>query len=369
MVTLDVPQGLLDQHDAWHLRHRELAGAEFLRFHCGFLGRLRDWHADQPGYLGQRVMVRPWPAIPAELKTADAAAAVEKRFPDRDIGGWRPSWDDLERKIADEPDAYATDAALGNAIEAFHGWVHYAVAAVYDDASMHDAALAPKSTYFQQFHGLIQTWWTRWRQANEPAGCATRRGQIDILREEICGLRQQIDTLSPGLDRPAVNRLRAQIRKLNSRVIRIRVAMDKLGCLSGACAPLDGAQPVVVDKTVSIGEGEFDVDTGVSVQPGDRLLLEATGEIWPGVWRTGNTWPFGWRTVEHDPRFPLREGPDAHPYSLIGRLGSPPYFWVGPLWGPAVPPLATAQRLFLRVNHDAPGSGGGAFVCRIVLWR
>jgi hypothetical protein len=369
MATLEVPQGLLDLYDAWHLRHRDLAGAEFLRFHCGFLGRLRDWHAAQPGYPTQRALVRPWPAVPAELKTADAVAAIEKRFPNRDLGGWRPSWDELEHKIAQEPDAYPTDAALGNAIEAFHGWVHYAAAAVYDDAHLYDVAVAPKSTYFQQFHGLVDMWWSRWKQANEPVGCATRRRQIAGLQDQVRDLRQQIGDLNPQADRPAVNRLRAQIRQLNGRITRLRATMTGLGCLTHACAPLDGARPVVVDKTVTVAEGDLDVDTGVKVRPGDRLLLEATGEICPGVWRRGNIWPYGWRSIDHDPEFPLHDGPDAHPYSLIGRFGSLPYFWVGPLWGPAVPPIAMTQRLFLRVNHDAPGTGTGAFTCHIMVWR
>jgi hypothetical protein len=370
MATLEVPQGLLDQHEAWHLRrHRELSGAEFLRFHCSLLGRLRDWYDTQPDYLIERPLVRPWPAIPPELKTADAACAIEKRFPNRDIGGWRPSWNDLEHKIAHEPDAYACDDALGNAIEAFHGWVHYAAAAVYDDACLPDIALAPKSTYFQQFHGLIDSWWTRWKEANEPLGCAARRRQISALQDEIGDLRQQTAELDSRADRPAINRLRAQIRKFTGQIARHRTAMTALGCLTGPCAPLEGGRPVVADKTVSVGEGDLDVDTGVNVRPGDRLLIEATGEIWPGVWRTGNTWPYGWRNVDYDPRFPLHEGPEAHPYALIGKFGSLPYFWVGPLWGPAAPPVATAQRLFLRANHDAPGSGTGAFTCHIVLWR
>jgi hypothetical protein len=73
--------------------------------------------------------------------------------------------------------------------------------------------------------------------------------------------------------------------------------------------------------------------------------------------------------VDHDPKFPLHEGPDAHPYALLGRYSGLNYFLVGAGRARA-PYLGGAQRrLLLRINDDMPGNGDGRFSCRVRIWR
>jgi hypothetical protein len=57
--------------------------------------------------------------------------------------------------------------------------------------------------------------------------------------------------------------------------------------------------------------------------------VNASGEIFAGVWFTGNNGPWGWDWRADDPKFPHHGTDEAHPFSLIGKIGSGPYFLVG----------------------------------------
>src|SRR5215218_1722812 len=89
--------------------------------------------------------------------------------------------------------------------------------------------------------------------------------------------------------------------------------------------PAGATETLVVDKTVTVNESDFDVDTGVDVRTGDRLVVSASGQIWAGVFGTGNNGPQGWNNIDCDPKFPL---PCSHPYALLGKLNGS-YFYIG----------------------------------------
>src|SRR3712207_3163912 len=46
---------------------------------------------------------------------------------------------------------------------------------------------------------------------------------------------------------------------------------------------VSAAETLVADKIVRVPESAFDVDTGVDVRRGDRLVVSASGQIWAGV--------------------------------------------------------------------------------------
>jgi hypothetical protein len=130
--------------------------------------------------------------------------------------------------------------------------------------------------------------------------------------------------------------------------------------------------PVLTTVTADVPEDTTGIDTGIDVQDGDWLEIGATGHIYAGVTGTGQNPPSGWDNVDHDPKFPLHTGPNAHPYSLIGYLdrgGSVTGpFYVGDSYLSSTVAGFTG-RLFLRTNDDIPGGGNGAFRAVIRLRR
>jgi hypothetical protein len=127
--------------------------------------------------------------------------------------------------------------------------------------------------------------------------------------------------------------------------------------------PAGATETLVVDKTVTVHESDFDVDTGVDVRTGDRLVVSASGQIWAGVAFTGNNGPQGWNNIDCDPKFPL---PCSHPYALLGKLNGS-YFYIGS----GIDQVHTGgdSRLFLRINDDAPANGNGSFTVHIQVFR
>jgi hypothetical protein len=109
----------------------------------------------------------------------------------------------------------------------------------------------------------------------------------------------------------------------------------------------------VVDKWVDVPESAFDVDTGVDMQPADEFSLTGSGAIWAGVWLTGENGPEGWTDRrETNPRSPMHEGPDAHPFSLVGRFDGLPFFYIGAGLSRRPYPSDRPRRLNLRMNDD-----------------
>ena len=126
---------------------------------------------------------------------------------------------------------------------------------------------------------------------------------------------------------------------------------------------------LVVEREIRVPEAAAEVDTGIELHPGDEIAFQAWDTIWAGVWGTGRNGPAGWSNVDHNPKFPLYEGPDAHPFALIGRYDGLGYFYIGEGRDRAPYPDADARRLFLRTNDDMPGNGNGEFNCRVQVWR
>ena len=126
---------------------------------------------------------------------------------------------------------------------------------------------------------------------------------------------------------------------------------------------------VFTDQRIDIPERSPDVDTGIDLRPGDEISFEAGGTIWAGVWSTGRNGPAGWSNVDHDPKFPLHDGPDAHPFGLLARYEGLGYFFVGDGRPRAAYDGGAPRRLFLRINDDMPGNGDGSFNCRVQVWR
>lgn len=112
-----------------------------------------------------------------------------------------------------------------------------------------------------------------------------------------------------------------------------------------------------------------DLDTGITLRPGDEFAVTGTGAIWSGVWFTGLNGPEGWDRLESNPAFPLHSTSDSRPFSLIGRLEGEPYFFVGR--GLTRRPFERTgpRRLFLRVNDNTPANGSGAFRALVEVWR
>ena len=126
---------------------------------------------------------------------------------------------------------------------------------------------------------------------------------------------------------------------------------------------------LLADRWVDVPERARDVYTWIDVEPGDEVELSALGEIWAGVWGAGRNGPNGWSRVDHNPKFPLHEGAEAHPFSLIGKYGDAPYFFVGEHRARQAVGGAGRRRLYLRTNDDVPGNGNGVFRCRVQAWR
>lgn len=126
---------------------------------------------------------------------------------------------------------------------------------------------------------------------------------------------------------------------------------------------------LVVDRAFGVPEASAGVDTGIDLLPGDDFALEGSGQIKSGVLFTSWNGPEGWTNVDHDPKFPLHEGPDARPFALIARLAGLPWFYVGAQRARAPYVDGSRRRLQLRTNDDSPGNGEGAFTCRVRVWR
>ena len=106
-----------------------------------------------------------------------------------------------------------------------------------------------------------------------------------------------------------------------------------------------------------------DVDTGIDIEAGDIVTFSASGSIWAGLCLIGNTGPNGYGNPE--PKYPF---PSATGFSVIGRVGTGGYFFIGDGSGG---PLSskTSGRLFLRTNDDIPGNGNGSFSVKISVNR
>lgn len=120
---------------------------------------------------------------------------------------------------------------------------------------------------------------------------------------------------------------------------------------------------LIYDNLITVNEGDRDVDTQMDIRFGDRLVYNANGEIYAGVWLTGRNGPQGWDNIAYGREFPL---PGTHPYCLLGRLDGR-LFYIGTGFDRIY--FGRNSRLFLRINDDSPGNGNGSFFCQIQVYR
>jgi hypothetical protein len=126
---------------------------------------------------------------------------------------------------------------------------------------------------------------------------------------------------------------------------------------------------LIVDKWVTVGEWQSDVDTNVLLKQGDWVDIAAEGTIWAGVWFTGQNTPRGWEGWTAGNDKPL---PGSPPFCLLGRTSEDGYFYIGDgirrtYQNSSLGPGET--RLSLRINDNVPGNGSGAFNVHIMVWR
>ncbi|MDT9726626.1 hypothetical protein DUZ99_16745 [Xylanibacillus composti] len=118
-------------------------GIEFLRFHRDFMRKSLRWYNKQ-GLSRRRVA--PWPSIPLDIK----------RHP-----RWTPGLQAAEDRVTRNLGSFSSADELGRFLltSFLHDTVHVIGAEVYDDPDFGQIDLAPRSTLFYNWHGLIDRWW------------------------------------------------------------------------------------------------------------------------------------------------------------------------------------------------------------------
>lgn len=119
---------------------------------------------------------------------------------------------------------------------------------------------------------------------------------------------------------------------------------------------------LIVSSIFTVKEKDSDVDTGIVLAIGDRLRIDAWGDIWAGHLLYGRNGPEGFHWTDNDSKYPL---PGSYPYALLYKLNQK-YVYVGKNYDAIV---YDAGRLYLRINDDTPGNGNGQFECQIQVWR
>ena len=153
------PEALVNEHAGWHMNRpipmgKEGSGFDFLTFHYHFVEHFHEWYDKQP--FADQAAVKPWVEIPPELKSQAA--------------GWNADFAASEDRIAHHPETFANLDELGSFIDrGIHIWFHTHSAAVYNEPVLASPHVAELSTYFYQFHGLINSWFTSWLQSDAAA--------------------------------------------------------------------------------------------------------------------------------------------------------------------------------------------------------
>ncbi|GAA1769853.1 hypothetical protein GCM10009712_17230 [Pseudarthrobacter sulfonivorans] len=121
-------------------------------------------------------------------------------------------------------------------------------------------------------------------------------------------------------------------------------------------------QPLYEPLGLTVNESDPAVDTGLYIQPGQRVVISADGQIWAGVWATGTNGPEGWTGWSASANSPL---PYQAPFALLARLDGR-YFLVGR--GASFIHRGGPSKLYLRINDDRPGNGWGSFQVRVEVY-
>lgn len=143
------PESLLMEHARWHRRNMRMGslrsgdGEEFLSFHRNFLQESLEWYKTQ-GFNPRSVA--PWSSIPFEVKSHPA---------------WTRELRDAENQITRNISSFNSTDEFGQFIQtsSLHGTVHVIGSEVFNDADFGLISRSPRSTYFYNWHGLIDNWW------------------------------------------------------------------------------------------------------------------------------------------------------------------------------------------------------------------
>jgi hypothetical protein len=148
MATIpNFPQRFLEEHATWHnnmgMGRRSGDGIEFLEFHRNFIKKALEWY-DARGM--NPTLVQPWSAIPSEMK----------RHP-----RWNNRLQEVENRMTRNLSSFNSGDELGRYLltTRLHDAVHVLGSEVYDDEDFGLISLAPQSTLFYNWHGLIDNWW------------------------------------------------------------------------------------------------------------------------------------------------------------------------------------------------------------------
>jgi hypothetical protein len=130
-----------------------------------------------------------------------------------------------------------------------------------------------------------------------------------------------------------------------------------VGLAADYVQPLSAQGQNVADARYQMydGPGGGLVDTGIRVNPKDRVTISAGGQISSGVVLSWPHGPEGWRGHKADPHAPL---PSGTAYCLVARFGSHPAAWfeVGPFWEGS-PSTTFYGRLQLNINDNNTQNG------------
>jgi hypothetical protein len=177
------PEALVNEHAGWHMNRpipmgEEGSGFDFLTFHYHFVEHFHEWYDKQPS--ADQAAVTPWVEIPPELKSQ----AV----------GWNADLAASEDRIAHHPETFANLDELGKFIDSgIHIWFHTHSAPVYKEPVLASPHVAELSTYFYQFHGLINSWMTSWLQSDAAA-------KVDAWFDRDAYLAAYSDARAAGID-------------------------------------------------------------------------------------------------------------------------------------------------------------------------
>lgn len=127
--------------------------------------------------------------------------------------------------------------------------------------------------------------------------------------------------------------------------------------------PAQATQQLIVNQNVTIlGTTPGDVDTGIDLQTGDRVVVSSSGTFSACFLICGSNGPAG-NTITADNRFPL---PGVREYSLLGKTNGS-YFYIGA--GKDWVHTGGSSRLFLRINDFIMSDNTGSFTANIQVFR
>lgn len=131
---------------------------------------------------------------------------------------------------------------------------------------------------------------------------------------------------------------------------RVALSAEYVQALSAQGADVIGAHFYPYD-----GPGGGLVNTGINVNPGDKVAVSTSGEIWSGIFAAGLHGPQGWPGHRADNAAPK---PDGTAFALVISFGGASGSWIeaGPFWEGS-PPNGKPGRLLLNINDNNPFNG------------